>query len=336
MLLADMGAEVIMIERPQGGDPSRRFSGLFASFNRNKQSVTLNLKTDAGREQFLKLVDTADVVIEGFRPGVMDRLGIGAETLRSRKPSLIFASISSFGQTGPLAQIAGHDLSIQGAVGLLRSTPTQERREDVPMLPLADISSAMFAALGIVTSLYARTKTNAGQVLDISMMDSLVSWMTPFLVPPMNNLPTRELPPLDPGYGIFGTRDGKQMTLSIAGEDKMWSELCHLLNLNALAALNESERSARVEEIDPLLRAAIREWNYQDLYNKLEQQGVAFGPLIPIDEVMSNPQIKSRGMNQTLGSHSFVAQPIQFNGDKFPIQRGVPGLGEQTQNFVEK
>jgi len=336
MLLADMGAEVIMIERPQGGDPSRRFSGLFASFNRNKQSVTLNLKTDAGREQFLKLVDTADVVIEGFRPGVMDRLGIGAETLRSRKPSLIFASISSFGQTGPLAQIAGHDLSIQGAVGLLRSTPTQERREDVPMLPLADISSAMFAALGIVTSLYARTKTNAGQVLDISMMDSLVSWMTPFLVPPMNNLPTRELPPLDPGYGIFGTRDGKQMTLSIAGEDKMWSELCHLLNLSALAALNESERSARVEEIDPLLRAAIREWNYQDLYNKLEQQGVAFGPLIPIDEVMSNPQIKSRGMNQTLGSQSFVAQPIQFNGDKFPIQRGVPGLGEQTQNFVEK
>jgi len=152
----------------------------------------------------------------------------------------------------------------------------------------------------------------------------------------MNNLPTRELPPLDPGYGIFGTRDGKQMTLSIAGEDKMWSELCHLLNLNALASLNESERSARVEEIDPLLRAAIREWNYQDLYNKLEQQGVAFGPLIPIDEVMSNPQIKSRGMNQTLGSQSFVAQPIQFNGDKFPIQRGVPGLGEQTQNFVEK
>ncbi len=334
MLLADMGAEVIMIERPNGGDPSRRFTGLFASFNRNKKSVMLDLKSEAGREQFLKLVDTADVVIEGFRPGVMDRLKIGAETLRARKPSLIFASISSFGQTGPLAQIAGHDLSIQGAVGLLRSTPSQERRGDVPMLPLADISSAMFAALGIVTSLYARTQTQKGQVLDVSMMDSLVSWMTPFLVPPINNLPTRELPPSDPGYGIFSTRDGKQITLSIAGEDKMWRELCHLLNLPEWAALNENDRSSRVQDIDPQLRAAIGEWDYAAIYKALEQKGIAFGPLIAIEDVMSNPQIKARGMTQTFGAQSFVAQPVLFNGEKFAIQHGVPELGEQTKDVL--
>jgi len=126
------------------------------------------------------------------------------------------------------------------------------------------------------------------------------------------------------------------MTLSIAGEDKMWVELCQLLGLSSLASLNENERSARVDEIDPLLRAAIRQWNYKDIYAKLEQHGIAFGPLIPIEEVMSNPQIKERRMNQNWGSQSFVAQPIQFNGIKFPIQRGVPGLGEQTQNFVEE
>ena len=117
LLLADLGADVILVERPKGGDPSRRFPGLFASMNRNKRSVALDLKSPDGREQFLRLVDGADAVLEGFRPGVMQRLGLDADTLRQRKPALVVLSSSSFGQTGPYAHMAGHDLSIQAAAG---------------------------------------------------------------------------------------------------------------------------------------------------------------------------------------------------------------------------
>ena len=140
MLLADLGADVILIERPGTGDPSRRFEGLFASMNRNKRSVVLNLKDPRDKERFLELVDTADVVMEGYRPGVMKRLGLHADALRQRKPSLVFVSISAFGQDGPLASVVGHDLSIQGVAGMVKVPLGQESRASVPVLPLADIS----------------------------------------------------------------------------------------------------------------------------------------------------------------------------------------------------
>lgn len=132
LLLADLGADVILVERPHTGDPSRRFVRLFASLNRNKRSVVLNLKDAADRARFLEPVDTADVVMEGFRPGVMKRLGLDADTLRQRKPSLVYAPISSFGQTGPLAAVVGHDLSIQGAAGMIKVAVGQgEHTEEV-------------------------------------------------------------------------------------------------------------------------------------------------------------------------------------------------------------
>lgn len=338
MLLADLGAEVILVERPQGGDPSRRFTGLFSALNRNKQSVTLDLKSGEGRDQFLQLVDTADVVMEGFRPGVMARLKIDAEALRQRKPDLIYVSISSFGQHGPWSGIAGHDLSIQGALGMLQSTPGQESRKDVPMLPMADISSGIFAALGIVTALYSRAKTAQGHTLDISMLDSLVSWMTPILTPPLNQLPLRDLPPLDPGYGIFSTKDGRQLTLSIAGEDAMWQDLCRLLALDDLAALNENARSAMVLEIDPVLRDAIRQWRYNDLYAELERLRIAFGPVLGLAEALNNPQLEARKIVQAFtdgaSTQRYITQPVLFDGSHFKLERGVPGLGQHNHDVL--
>ena len=337
MLLADLGAEVILVERPQGGDPSRRFTGLFSALNRNKQSVTLDLKSPEGRDQFLALVDTADVVMEGFRPGVMARLKIDAESLRQRKPDLIYVSISSFGQHGPWSGIAGHDLSIQGALGMLQSTPGKESRQDVPMLPMADISSGIFAALGIVTALYSRTKTAQGHTLDVSMLDSLVSWMTPILTPPLNQMPLRDLPPLDPGYGIFSTKDGRQLTLSIAGEDNMWRDLCQLLGLHDLASLNENARSALVLEIDPVLRDAIRQWPYDALYAELERLRIAFGPVLGLSEALNNPQLEVRKIVQEFSegalSQRYITQPVLFDGSHFKLERGVPSLGQHNDDL---
>ena len=338
MLLADLGADVVMVERPAGGDPSRRFPGLFASFNRNKRSVALDLKSDAGRDAFLRLVDGADVVLEGYRPGVMARLGIGAELLCARKPGLIFVSISSFGQSGPRAGVAGHDLSVQAAAGMIDVAPGAEADFALPMLPLGDIASAMFAALGVVSALFARGKTGAGAQIDVSMLDALASWMTPFLVPPANGWPTRELPPPDPGYGVFATACGRQITLSIAGEDAMWSQLCDLIGLSEYAALREVERCARSKEIGPHVRAAVARCDYDTLYRELESRAIAFGPVVALDQVLADPQLQSRamavGFASATGEHTFVRQPLLIDAMPSAIARGVPQLGQHNAELL--
>ena len=337
LLLADLGADVILVERPGTGDPSRRFEGLFAAMNRNKRSITLNLKDPQDKQRFLELVDTADVVMEGYRPGVMKRLGLDADTLRARKPSLVFASISSFGQDGPLAAVVGHDLSIQAAVGMVQVPPGQESRAAVPALPMADIASAMFAALGVVTALLARERGAAGSTIDVSMLDSLLSWMTLFVVPPVNGLPVRELPPLEPAYGVFATRDAGQITLSVAGEDHMWQALCDLLALPQYRQLSETEREARVREIDPVLRLALAQWPTEALYAELESRGIAFGPVIRVEQVLQSPQVRHRGM-AALGvgprQQTFVKQPILFDGANFDITRPPPALGEHNAELL--
>lgn len=338
LLLADMGADVILVERPGQGDPSRRFAGLFASLNRNKRSVTIDLKTGPGRDQFLNLVDTADVVLEGFRPGAMARLKLDAATLQARKPSLICVSISSFGQTGPGIGVAGHDLSIQAAAGMVEVPLGQEAGVALPVLPLADIASAMFAALGIVSALLARTRGGKGAQVDVSMLDSLVSWMTPFLVPPLNGLPTRPLPPLDPGYGVFATADGRQITLSIAGEDHMWAALCDLLGLPSLAALTERQRDERAVEIGPQLRKAILGRPHDALCSELEARRIAFGPVLRLDQVLQHPQMVARRMTVQADSpaeaQTFVRQPLQFNGEVPATVLPVPTLGQHNEQLL--
>jgi crotonobetainyl-CoA:carnitine CoA-transferase CaiB-like acyl-CoA transferase len=340
MLLADLGAEVIMVERPGGGDPARRFPGLFAAFCRNKRSVALDLKSAQGLNDFLGLVDTADVVIEGFRPGVMERLGIGADALRARKPALVFVSITAFGQSGPNVGVVGHDLSIQAAAGMIDVPVGHEAALALPVLPLADISSAMFAALGVVTALYARNGSGQGANVDVSMFDGLVSWMTPFLVPPANGLPTRILPPLDPGYGLFATADGRQITLSIAGEDAMWSTLCKMLGLDRFAALHEVERSERAAEISPFLRAAVAGWTYDALYQQLASRGIAFGPVRRLDQVLTDPQSLERRMAVQVdgvhGRQTFIRQPLIIDGQIGEIRCQAPELGQDNAVLLSR
>ena len=297
----------------------------------------LNLKSPADKDRFLQLVDTADVVVEGFRPGVMQRLGLDAAALRQRKPSLIFTSISSFGQQGPLAGVAGHDLSIQAAAGMLKVPPGQESRGSVPVLPMADIASGMFAAFGILAALFGRSQNKSGCTVDVSMLDSLVSWMTPFLVPPVNGLPVRDLPPLDPGYGVFATRDGRQITLSIAGEDPMWVSLCQMLGMGQYTNLNEQERNRLANEIDPVLRKALADWQLADLYTELEARGIAFGPVIEAGDVLNEPQLVHRGIvAQGVGpqSQTFVRQPVLFDSRNFPVKLPAPELGEHTREIL--
>lgn len=334
LLLADLGADVILVERPGTGDPIRRFPGLFTALHRNKRSVALDLKSEAGRADFLQLVDSADAVLEGFRPGVMARLGLGAEALRARKPGLVFVSISSFGQTGPMLTVAGHDLSIQGVAGMLDVPPGQEAAAPMPKVPLADIASGMFAALGVVTALLARERGGSGSTIDVSMLDSLVSWMTGFLVPAMNGLPQRQLPPADPAYGLFATADGRQITLSIAGEPHMWAELCALLGLEQFAQWPEEELGRRRDEILPLLRAAVARHPHDALCAQLEERRIAFGPVRQLEDVTADPQVAARGMEVQAAGQRYIRQPLLFDGNGGSVRRGTPGLGEHNAELL--
>jgi len=191
--------------------------------------------------------------------------------------------------------------------------------------------------LGVVTALFARKSTGNGSTLDVSMLDSLVSWMTPFLMPPMNNLETRELPPLDPGYGVFLTADGRQLTLSIAGEDTMWMALCNILTLPQFADLNEQNRSSRNKEITPLLREAILKHPMESLCQQLKDHSIAFGPVLGLDEVLKDPQMIVRGMTQTLvsadGLQKYVRQPILLDGHGGVITRLPPALGQHNDEL---
>lgn len=339
MLLADLGADVVLVERPGSGDPSRRFPGLFASLNRNKRSVVINLKTPEGHAEFLALLDTADVLVEGYRPGVMKRLNLDADTLRAHKPDLIYASISAFGQTGPLANLGGHDLSIQAAAGVIDVPAGKEADAAIPRLPLGDISSAMYAALGIVSALHARSQSGQGATIDVSMFDSLVSWMTPFIVPLMNGLPVRPLPPQDPGYGVFATADGQQITLSIAGEDHMWKSLCDLLKLPEFADLSEQERIDQEPVITARLRQVIGTSRFHELCTALEERRIAFGPVNTVEDISKNAHVIERGLvvkadNCSDGAQYFVRQPLLFHDMQTHIRNGVPKLGEHTDEVL--
>lgn len=331
MILADLGAEVIMVERPQGGDPTRRFTGHFEALNRNKRSIVLDLKSDAGRAAFEKLLATADILMDGFRPTVLRRLGFGYDQLRERFPSLIYTSISSFGHTGPLSERGGHDLLVQGLAGYVTGG------EDPQMAPLAlgDLSSAMYSTIGIVTALYDRKNSGKGTHIDIAMLDCAVSWRSTYLVSAMNNLVSAPYPPDDPGYGVFTVGEKREpITLSIAGEDHQWRELCDVLGMEDLASLTTLEREERREELRQRMAEALNQCQLSDIEDELARRGVGIGQVNGNMDVQHNEQIQARGMFTDIEQAPDIRvlkQPIQFEGWAGDIKTRSPQLGQDTR-----
>lgn len=331
MVLADLGADVILIERPQGGDPTRRFPGHFEGLNRGKRSVAVDLKTSAGTGILWELIATADVLIEGYRPGVIQRLGFSAEAVRARHPALVYCSISAFGQTGPLSERASHDLTSQGIAGFVVG---DESPSPAP-LPLADISSGMFAIVGVLTALYSRQRCGKGSTVDVAMLDSLLSWRSSTLAASLNSLDPAPYPPEDPGYGVFRTRDGSFVTLSIAGEDHHWRALCEVLGLADLGQLTTVEREASRSIVEPILRQSILRADPALLASLLAEAGVALGPVNNDEEVASDDQVLARQLIvRTPSGARVVRQPIVFDGLRSAIPAGAPQLGQHTEEIL--
>ncbi len=334
LILADMGANVILVERPSGGDPARAFPDFYNAIARNKQSVALDLKNTEDKDKFLKLVAKADVVLEGFRPGVMERLGLGYETLKQAKPDIIYLSLTGFGQHGPYARRPAHDLSYQAVAGMLAG---RAPGSDVSGLAIGDIAGSMFAALSIVVAIVGRLRTGGGTSIDLSLTDSLVSWLTYELGPAANG-GERISVAEEPGYGIFICQDGQSLTLSIAHEDHFWRILSDLLGLGEdIASLSHGQRVKQRLELQDRLAAAIKGHSLAHWAALFEAHSLPWGPVQFFEDVISDPHFLSREMFTDPGAFDtvFVNQPVRFSAYETGVRTGVPELGEHNDLLLQ-
>ncbi len=254
-LLAGLGADVLKVE-PPGGDPMRSYPQIFAAVSGGKRSIVLNLKEAPDRDRATELAAQADVVIEGFRPGVVARFGLDEVAVRKSNPGVVYCSISGYGQQGPLAQAPGHDLNYQAWAG---SLIPDGGTAAMPPLPLADLASGMTAAFGICAALLGRAAHGEGAYLDISMTDVMSTWTgSASAASDSDGDQVKRDRPSVPGYGLFDCADGQQVALGVVNEQHFWTALCHELALDQLGDLNFAERMARGLELTNAVAAAIR------------------------------------------------------------------------------
>ena len=338
MILADLGAEVIKIEQPGVGDFARALPHLFNGINRNKKSVILELKSPKGKEILYKLVAHADIVLEGFRPGVAKKLGIDYARLKGINPRIIYCSISGYGQDGPYKNMAGHDINYQGVAGLLSLTEDLQASADLSGLPLADIAGSMFAAISILTAIVDRTKSGTGQYIDVSMAAGVFSWVGASLFTALKRLNNAESLYI-PHYGIFKTKDDEFITLGIIHEQHFWENLCAVIDLGEMKNLNLMERIARREEIVSALQSAFMTKSREEWLSLLHEADVPCGPVLTMEESFADPQIRHRQMVFELehpveGTIKQRAFPARFSDIELKRDMPPPLYGQHTDEIL--
>ncbi len=280
-LLVALGADVLKVE-PPGGDPMRHYKGLFEVINAGKRSVELDLKNDGDRSRAVDLASMADAVVEGFRPGVMARLGLDYQAVRKVNPGVVYCSISGYGQSDPRALLPGHDVNYQAWSGALSP---EGGVAAMPPLPIADLASGVTGAFGICAAILGRGTTGEGTYLDVSMTDVLATWTGPSGGSERSH---DEGPPQAvPGYGLFTTADGRQVALGVVSEQHFWTPLCTALGLGDLAGLDFVERSARGDELQRAVRAAVTTLQRDELVAALTAAGVPASPVLDRQEMLA-------------------------------------------------
>ena len=351
MMLGDFGAEVIKIEEPGIGDPMRysqfgvnQPDAYFLAINRNKRSVTINLKEPAGREVFLRLAEKADVVLEGFRPGVMDRLGIGYEALRQRNPRVIFCSISGFGQDGPYRDRAGHDANYISIAGLLGVNGPKDGPPVLPGVQIADIAGgSLHAVIGILLALQARERTGEGQAIDISMTDCSLSMMYIPLAQYLSNRrqPVRGAEGLTGRYAcyqVYETSDGRYLSLG-ALEPKFWINTCRVFGREDLIPLQYDNQ--RQEELTEIVAGIFRTRAAAEWLAAFEEVDTCVALIKDLSEMLEDPQIRHRGLIAEIehpekGSITQIAPVIRLSATPATMELPPPRLGEHTREVLAK
>jgi crotonobetainyl-CoA:carnitine CoA-transferase CaiB-like acyl-CoA transferase len=334
LILGDLGAEIILVEQPGIGDASRALPLHFGAINRNKRSITLNLKVHKGRDICYQLVKNCDVFLEGFRPGVASRLGVGYETIRDINPHIIYCSISGYGQDGPYRDWPAHDNSYQGIAGLLKASGGPSPPNILEGVAIGDLSSGMFATIGILAALYARNKLGIGQYIDVSMLDSLVALMS---IPLYGYLTVGSSFRVrtDAAYGVFETKERKHITLSISGEQHFWRNLCVTIGREDLAEMSFEERLERHDELMEMLRKTIATRESGEWIKVLIAADVPCGPVMSLEEVVRDPQVLHRRMITEIDGVRQIAHPLKFSNARCCVDRPVPKLGEHTRDILK-
>jgi alpha-methylacyl-CoA racemase len=351
-ILADLGADVIKVERRLSGDPIRLIgptvgaeSRRFLLLNRSKKSLALNLKRAEGREIVHRLVATSDVLLEGSAPGQMGKLGLGYEDVRADNPRIVYCSLSGFGQDGPYAPRAGHDITYAALGGLLDLVPPAGP-PILPGLPLADLSGALYAAIGILAALVRRGLRNEGAYLDVSILDSTVSLLNASSAAPLLGAAaaesTKYLAGYLPCYNLYRTQDGRWMALG-AIEPVFWADFCRAIGREDLISKHVPAANERDEAIVELrtLFASRTQAEWVDFF---AAHDVCCEPVLAVDEALAHPQARHRGMifyldHPAAGQVTQIRQPIHWSPEATRDKSSLsppPRLGQHTVEIMRE
>mgnify|MGYP001402049155 FL=1 len=355
MMLADMGARVIKVEQPGKGDDTRGWgppfqngeSAYFLSINRNKESVTLNLKHPEGRRVLDALIERSDVLVENFRPGTLDKMGLGYTSLSKQRPDLVYCSISGFGQTGPRRREPGYDAVMQGEGGLMSITGSNDGPGYRLGVAIADIVSGMFSAYGIAIALLARHRTGRGQFVDVGMLDAVTALLTyqAGIYFATETAPAR-LGNRHPTIAPYETLEAADGDLVVAvGNDQLWQTFCGVLQLETLADddrfKTNKDRVSAHDELRPLLVERLKTRPAAEWLSKLKEAGVPCGGVRDLDELFNDPQIIERAMVVALdhpaaGLIRQLGVPIKLGDTPGAVRTPPPLLGEHTETVLRE
>ena len=355
MILSDLGARVIKIEAPEVGDDSRKFgpfvkdySAYFMSLNRGKESIALNLKNEDDKKIFEKILSKADILVENFKPGTLDKWGYGWAEVSKKYPKLIYASASGFGQTGPLKELPAYDMVVQGMGGLMSVTGHPDSEPTRVGTSIGDITAGLFTTIGINAALYDRQKTGKGMFIDVSMLDCQIAILENAIA---RYLSKNEIPkpmgsrhPSIAPFEAFKTKDS--YIIIAAGNDKLFEKLCNILEISQIfndeRFNTNSLRSKNMEELKIILENKLSTKTTSEWVSKMEKEKIPCGPIYNIKEAVENPQVKSRNMvvkayHKVVGDFKLAGNPIKMSTYKDETTRGdIPDLDEHRGKILKE
>lgn len=354
MMLAELGAEVIEVEHPVRGDETRSWppfidgvSGYFSTINRSKRGIAIDLKDEEGLKVILKLAARADVVMQSFTPGVADRLGVGYDAIRALKPDIIYYSISGYGQDGPWREKRGYDPILQAASGFMSLTGEAGRGPVKTIVPIADVSTAIYGSSAILGALFHRERTGKGQYIDMSMMDVMVSllsvvgtrYLLTGVVPQRNGTENPQRVP----SSAYECGDGK--LIQAVPNQRQWPAFCALLGhpewVEDERYANPAARVANQETLYPQIREAFKSRSSEEWTAILDEATIACSPIYSIDEVFNLPQVRARNMVQSYGVVGYgdvpaIGSPVKYSETPPRISSPPPRLGQHTVDVLRE
>ena len=355
MILSDLGARVIKIEAPEIGDDSRGFgpfiddySAYFMSLNRGKESIALNLKNEDDKKVFEKILAKADILVENFKPGTLEKWGFGWNEVSKKYPKLIYASASGFGQTGPLKELPAYDMVVQGMGGLMSVTGHPNSEPTRVGTSIGDITAGLFTAIGINAALYDRQKTGKGTFIDVSMLDCQIAILENAIA---RYLSKNEIPepmgsrhPSIAPFEAFKTKDS--FLIIAAGNDKLFKSLCEVLEIPNIANdemyKTNSLRSQNIDKLKLIIEDKLQHKNTDEWIKVMENLKIPCGPIFNIKQAVENPQINERNMivksfHKKIGEFKSAGNPIKMSTYKDEKTRGdIPDLDEHRDKILKE